>query len=327
MSTDRIASLADDAAKRLAALLSAAFLARRARVDQRELADAVRRLGTREVVELLALDESDLATVAAALDEVYVDAATLAGEDVPGEANLSDPAFVAAREALVAATIRAIVADSNKAVRNAADRLTANDRNASATSARLVSIIGLTPAQAHAFTTMHRVLDEARRVGPTVTATLRVGNDVTRYGPDRLPYFSPSIRELSGPQQALVRSLISKSTSPERAQAALDRFARKMVEVRAQAIAVTEATRITNAGEHEVQRQALRDGRLPPDTRRFWVDRGDGRVRPEHAAVKRMNQLGVRIDQPFITPRGPTMYPPLEIRCRCRVALRIPPKN
>lgn len=69
---------------------------------------------------------------------------------------------------------------------------------------------------------------------------------------------------------------------------------------------------------------AQRFGALPADQCRYWHTAGDERVRHAHAQVPGMNANGVPLDEPFVTPFGPRMSPPLEWGCRCRAKLSRP---
>lgn len=67
---------------------------------------------------------------------------------------------------------------------------------------------------------------------------------------------------------------------------------------------------------------AQRFGALPADQRRYWQTAGDERVRHTHSQVPSMNPTGVPLGEPFQTPFGLRMSPPLEWGCRCRAKLK-----
>ena len=114
---------------------------------------------------------------------------------------------------------------------------------------------------------------------------------------------------------AAQRSALKRALTDGIDEASLDRLT---------AIARQEAIRAVNAGEHLAFRQGQANRSIPRQARRFWEHRGDERVRDNHRIVPSMNPLGVGANEPFHTPNGPTMFPPLEVNCRCRVAIRIP---
>jgi hypothetical protein len=63
---------------------------------------------------------------------------------------------------------------------------------------------------------------------------------------------------------------------------------------------------------------------LPATARRVWIVTPDARLRPEHAAIPRMNPDGVGLDEPFRTPDGDFLNPPIDPNCRCGVGLIFP---
>jgi hypothetical protein len=82
--------------------------------------------------------------------------------------------------------------------------------------------------------------------------------------------------------------------------------------------------RASHHGQHESWKQATRQGVLPATARRVWIVTPDARLRPEHAAIPRMNPDGVGLDEPFRTPDGDFLNPPIDPNCRCGVGLIFP---
>ena len=134
-----------------------------------------------------------------------------------------------------------------------------------------------------------------------------------------------STRRLSAVDKAMIRSRLAKGTMDESfIQKMQIKYANSLRNRRALNIARTETARAGTHGQMEGWRQAIRQGVLPRDTRRVWVVTPDDRLRPDHAAVPRLNPDGVRLDEPFRTPLGPSMGPPLEVNCRCSLGLVFP---
>jgi uncharacterized protein with gpF-like domain len=94
--------------------------------------------------------------------------------------------------------------------------------------------------------------------------------------------------------------------------------------MRADTIARTESFRAVEMGEQLSWESAVQDGLVEVgDIVRKWVTARDDRVRPEHAAIPKMNKDGVGLREPFKTPSGPVMQPPFGVNCRCSVVYRI----
>jgi hypothetical protein len=104
----------------------------------------------------------------------------------------------------------------------------------------------------------------------------------------------------------------------------VDAYARKYLKHRSETIARTEALRATNFGVQDAWRQAIQQGVVPEaNVRRQWVVSKDERLCSLCAPVPKLNpKLGVTFGQPFNTPKGAQMLPPLHPNCRCTVWIR-----
>lgn len=127
---------------------------------------------------------------------------------------------------------------------------------------------------------------------------------------------------------AAQRSILLKALSGELTIAGnaklVARHTAALASYRQQAIARQEASRAIQLGEYIAFRQGKANRSLPRTAKRFWKTAGDERVRHHHTEVPGMNAEGVDVGEPFQTPLGPFLYPPLEVNCRCRVVVRTP---
>lgn len=115
-----------------------------------------------------------------------------------------------------------------------------------------------------------------------------------------------------------------KPLTPEQIDKMVGRYRDRLLAYRADNIAKTESLRATNQGAHLAWQQAVDTGAVDPnEVRRFWSTAGDERVRLSHRSIPKTNSEGVGMDEPFITPNGQVMYPPLGVNCRCVVVYRI----
>lgn len=129
---------------------------------------------------------------------------------------------------------------------------------------------------------------------------------------------------LNAAQRAALRKAFSGPLDETTVQKLLFRHTRALASYRQSVIARQEATRAVHLGEYLAFRQGKANRSIPRDARRFWRTREDERVRHTHHLVPAMNADGVDVGEPFQTPLGPALYPPLEINCRCRVDVRRP---
>ena len=101
-------------------------------------------------------------------------------------------------------------------------------------------------------------------------------------------------------------------------------YERKYLRYRSQTIARTEALRATNFGVQDAWRQAIATGKATESlVRRQWVVAKDERLCEVCAPIPKLNgKRGVPFGQPFATPKGPVMMPPLHPGCRCSLYLK-----
>lgn len=125
-----------------------------------------------------------------------------------------------------------------------------------------------------------------------------------------------------GKLQAAMKSGVA--LKPEVIDKMVAGYERKYLRHRSETIARTEALRAVNFGVQDAWRQAIETGKASETlVRRRWVLAKDERTCEVCGAVPKMNhKLGVAFDQPFSTPKGPVMLPPLHPNCRCSIFIR-----
>lgn len=193
---------------------------------------------------------------------------------------------------------------------------------------QLVRSFGLSVLQADALDHMRDVLrqylETPRQLIPAHTdaSGKRVPAQYVRR-PDVAALLAPTRGHLSAAQRKLLASAISNPRlTPKQAGALLTRHANALRKFRATAAVKRGLHELTETAKLAGWRIAQAVGALPNDQRRFWRTAGDERVRLAHAAVPSLNPAGVPLKEPFKTPLGPQMHPPLEWGCRCRVHLK-----
>ena len=104
------------------------------------------------------------------------------------------------------------------------------------------------------------------------------------------------------------------------------RYRDRYVKYRAEVVARTEGLRSVNEGAQELWEQVAEGESIIAENeiRRRWSISKDHRVRLWHRLIPALNPDGVRIKEPFRTPKGPLMYPgdpsgtaDNTIQCRC----------
>jgi hypothetical protein len=118
--------------------------------------------------------------------------------------------------------------------------------------------------------------------------------------------------------EALRQRLLDGGKTRAQAQAQVDRAARRALQLRVESIARTESMYASNYGAYALLTQADRSGSLDPErVKRHWLVSPDDRLCPDCQSVPGQNPQGVGLYEPFQTPRGAVMFPPLHPQCRC----------
>lgn len=115
--------------------------------------------------------------------------------------------------------------------------------------------------------------------------------------------------------------LVEDGLSESRVEALTERYGNKLLRQRAETIAQTEIHRASAEGQHELWREAVREGRLGADTKRIWI--ANAGACPWCETMELLNADGVPIDGQFVTPDGDSIDGPEDshVGCRCSTGL------
>jgi len=235
----------------------------------------------------------------------------------------------AVREANVAAGafLSAFRLDTANAIRAAIESATYDSGTPNARAAQLKRAIGLSVKQATSLEIMREGLQtylnapSNRIPARTDAAGNRIAATYVRSADTRAIIAATRGHISAAQSRMLAKALNNPNLTASAADAMLDRHATALRRHRLQAVlgegihALTEQAKLTGWSI------AQRFGALPADQRKFWHTAGDERVRHTHSQVPSMNRSGVPLGEPFETPFGPRMSPPLEWGCRCRARL------
>lgn len=170
---------------------------------------------------------------------------------------------------------------------------------------RILETIGLTPNQARSLTTYRQALEN---IAESNNKAAILDTKIIRY--------------LSASQRSSIRSAIARGMEPGGVDALIAKQQKALLISRAKAIGNSLSSKVAHAAQQAVIDLAVKAKLVKPDHfKRFWTTAHDERVRHSHSQTEAINAGGVNLDQPFKTPFGPVMYPPLEINCRCHVSV------
>jgi hypothetical protein len=125
--------------------------------------------------------------------------------------------------------------------------------------------------------------------------------------------------------ETLRQRLLDSGKTRAQAQQAVDRAARRALQLRVENIARTESMWASLEGQAQLWQEAARQGTLDREAfRRTWLVTPDDRLcQTVCAPIPGMNPNGVRLDEPFQTPVGSVMHPPAHPMCRCALNGRV----
>lgn len=116
--------------------------------------------------------------------------------------------------------------------------------------------------------------------------------------------------------------LVEEGIKPDRVIALTERYGNRLLRQRADTIAQTEIHRASAEGQHELWREAVREGHLGADALRIWIANSGACSWCE--AMELLNEDGVSIDGQFVTPDGDMIDGPEDshVGCKCSTGLR-----
>ena len=180
--------------------------------------------------------------------------------------------------------------------------------------------ISLAPDQATSAARFRRAFHDAM----TDPQRMVTGDIITIPATSRYTFQRRHNSFLNAAQRSVIAKAYNEGVTEKGVARLVNRHAKALANYRLDVIARQESIRAINVGEYLAYRQGRANRSLPRTARRYWKTVGDERVRHDHRMVPAMNAEGVGVGQMFQTPRGPVLYPPLEVNCRCRVVVRWP---
>jgi hypothetical protein len=229
--------------------------------------------------------------------------------------------------------IRQISDSTKEAVRSVLVSGMTDGKNPKDVARQIKGIVGLTERQAKAVMNYRKELEtfHLKRTAGSFGLGRKVnsvnGTQVTILDEDGLNSDGVNARRLrdfryDGQLSRAVET--GKPLSPEQIDKMVAAYQRKYLAYRSRTIARTEALRTTNMGVQDAWRQAIEDQVVQESlVRRQWVVAKDERLCEWCSPIPKMNpKRGVKLDQPFATPKGPVTLPPVHPNCRCTVFIR-----
>jgi hypothetical protein len=311
-------------------------------IDLQALADALQTGDVGKVIGLLAMIDTGAAkaaTVDAVQTAVWGGAALAAAEinsTIGGVHFVFDklnPRLVTWLQTYSLGLIKQINDQTKEAIRDKLIVGMTDGKNPVAVARQIKGAIGLTDRQAKAVSNYRKELEtfhlktKAGGYGLGKPIDRVNGRQVFQPDDDGTPKDGIDLRRLRDfrydgqLQQAMATG---KPLKPAQIDKMVAAYERKYLRHRSETIARTEALRTTNYGVQDAWRQAIEVGKADETlVRRKWKVAFDERTCDVCSPIPGMNnKKGVKFDQPFATPKGPVMLPPLHPNCRCTVFLR-----
>ena len=341
--SDRIEALAAKLETSLARVILAAFQAQKDGVSTKDLVAALESGDIGKVLRLL-----DLPSTLAAFEAVapvvqsgtYAAGAAAAATISPRLTgttfvfNQLNPRLLTLLQTYNLGLIRQINDTTKEGVRQYLIAGMAEGRNPKDVAREVKGVVGLTDRQAQAVKNYRKQLEtfHERRSADT----WGLGRKIDRVNQTQV--FRPDAdgTPLDGIDQRRLRDFrydnqlrAAMQTGKPLSKAQIDKmvgaYERKYLAYRARTIARTEALRTTNIGVQDAWQQAIDKGTVSEAlVRKRWIVARDERLCAVCGPIPKMNpKVGVPHSQPFKTPDGPTMLPPIHPNCRCTVSYRV----
>jgi len=183
----------------------------------------------------------------------------------------------------------------------------------------------LTAIETYAGTQIQGIGDTTlRNVRAVIRSGFEDGRSMTQMMRDLESFVGLTPRQTEA-LEALRQRLLDAGKTRAQAQQAVDRAARRALQLRVENIARTESIWASLEGQAQLWQDAARQGTLDPARfRRTWLVTPDDRLcQTTCAPIPGMNPNGVGLYEPFQTPVGPVMHPPAHPMCRCAVNGRV----
>ena len=303
----------------IARALIAAFGEIRSQAVFLQLVEAMRQrgvVGALEILNNIEIDAHIRAALTTNLEDAIRDSGRFAIELLPSGVVASTTPFVFSStfgqisnviQNYDFALVQRISQQTREAIREAVQNDFIAGQNPVRTARVFRDTVGLTPRQERAVRNYERALRERNPV--VLRRALR----------DRR--FDPTLRRAIENDIPLSEQQIQRFTQ---------RYRERYIAYRARTIARTESLRAIGIGQHYSIVQGAQQGLFNAnEIRRFWVVTRDARTRPAHRNIPALNPQGVGIDEAFVTPLGPLLYPrdpngsaANTIQCRCGVVYR-----
>ncbi|QCO00568.1 hypothetical protein [Azospirillum argentinense] len=184
-----------------------------------------------------------------------------------------------------------------------------------------------------------RIGESGEREGGILGLTETQARSVQRARDELASTDAPTLRRYLGRElrdrrydAAVLRAIRSGEPIPEAIQEkAGTAYSNRYLRYRAEVMSRTESLRSASVGQHAALLNAVATGALPYGSiRRFWMDTDDERTRVWHKEIPDLNPDGVSLEEPFVTPLGPLLYPRDPegeaeniIQCRCWMQIRL----
>lgn len=320
-----------------------ALEAQKGAIDLDSLAEAIAAGDADSIMELLHIDEYELA--AGPIGKVIHSGAVAAGAATAiafiqpkikgvqftfGELN---PTLVNHLQTYSLNLIKQVNDNTKEGVRQVLVEAMKAGENPKQAAVAIKQIVGLTSKQSQAVMNFRAQLESAHLGG---LKSWGIGNKIDRVngsqviradenGNPKDGILSRRLRDFRYDGQLKSAAASGKPLTQAQIDKMVDAYARKYLKHRAQVIARTEASRTNNIGIQDAWRQAIDGGKVSAElVRRMWIVAKDERLCEWCAPVPNMNgKRGVKMDDDFKTPMGKVSMPPLHPQCRCTVFIQL----
>lgn len=326
MNADAVSQSIADAKPELRKLLLRAFRDAAAKVDRHALEYALHRQDQKAILAALGIapDGTDWPSLGDSIRDVLAvvlvpvfSRVALDTWDALGTAFDATDLDPVAFDSALAEARATILGDTLEGVQQAITLILAGGAGFGLGAVHLLAAIGMTAKQSTLFIAANRNAVRLQDIMAGAATDAARAAAVSAY-----------LSKLPALIQSPLRKLIANGNgqiTPDDIRVLSKNLARGLIDYRVNVLSDFNATAIANLAEVMVWQEAKHQGVIPADSRKFWITKGDERVRHTHSEIAAMNPEGVPIDGTFKNPLGLALHaPPAEINCRCRLSLTQP---
>ena len=175
----------------------------------------------------------------------------------------------------------------------------------------------------HSATLIRGIGDETRQaIRALLVQNMQAGRSWQSLVPELQSMLGVTVKQADA-LVALRARLLAQGMREDPVMRLVDAKARQYKRLRARTVARHETMEAVSQGAQAQMTELIQQGVLEPSRyKKYFVLTNDDRLCPICRETKQLNSDGVGLLDPFLTPNGPYLRPPIHVTCRCVATIR-----